>query len=164
MGVTSVAGGQSIASLAQQLFDACDVNRDGQLTKVEFQDMLQALISAPSVNRTNTPSVVAPRSVSATTVAPPAMEGFEASKIPTRQSPKYMFARVAMQYALSDVHDKASAQALLTQMRPALEAEGMTILEVQNDRLKFSYEGQDQWVDVIRAAGSSNQAFQWLVT
>jgi len=161
MGVTSVSAGESIAKMAQQLFNACDSNRDGQLTAVEFQDLLQSLVTKqPLVNRSSAETSVAPRAVAA---APPAMEGFDPAKIPGRQSPKYMFARVAMQQNLSGVNDKAGAEALLEQMRPALKAEGLDVLDIENDRIKIAHEGKEQWIDVIRAAGTADQAFQWMM-
>ena len=160
MGVTSVSAGESIAKMAQQLFDACDSNRDGQLTAVEFQDLLQSLVTKqPLVNRASAETSVAPRAVA----GPPAMEGFDPAKIPARQTPKYMFARVAMQQSLSGINDKAGAEALLEQMRPALKAEGLDVLDVENDRIKIAHEGKEQWIDVIRAAGTADQAFQWMM-
>ena len=59
----------------------------------------------------------------------------------------------------------ATAEALLRQMRPALEAAGITVLDVSRGKIQvLDDQGQIAWVDVIRGAGAFDQAFQWLDT
>jgi len=68
-----------------------------------------------------------------------------------------------MQSDLSSVKDKASAEATLRGMVPALQEAGLNVLDVRGDKIKITYEGQDVWIDVIaRASSGVDPAFQWL--
>ena len=95
------------------------------------------------------------------------MEGFDDTKLgdPSHTSMKYLFGRVAQRYSLASVRDKASAESLLLQMRPDLEAAGITVLDVSRDKIQVrDDQGQTAWVDVIRGASAGDPAFQWLDT
>ena len=97
---------------------------------------------------------------------PSSLEGFDAGKLAnlTHQTPKYQFGRVASNYDLSGVKDKATAEALLKQMKPQLEANGMKVLAIAGDKIQTidPATGKAVWVDVIRGAGSGNPAFAWM--
>ena len=71
---------------------------------------------------------------------------------------------VAQRYSLASVTDKASAESLLIQMRPELEAAGLTVLDVSKDKIQIQIQngqGVTFWVDVIRGASAGDPAFQW---
>ena len=65
-------------------------------------------------------------------------------------------------YSPASVTDKASAEALLMQMRPELEAAGLTVLDVSKGTIQIqNNQGDAIWVDVIRGASAGDPAFQW---
>jgi hypothetical protein len=96
----------------------------------------------------------------------PRLEGFDPAKLadPTHKTPKYQFARVAQNYDLASVKDKASAEALLKNMAPQLESSGVKVLSVAGDAIQTidPATGKSVVVDVIKGANSGNPAFQWL--
>jgi hypothetical protein len=47
-------------------------------------------------------------------------------------------------------------------MAPRLQEAGLNVLDVQGDKIKITFEGQDVWIDVIRGAASGDPAFQWM--
>ena len=92
------------------------------------------------------------------------MAGFDDAKLGnlSHTTVKYLFGRVAQRYSLVSVRDHASAASLLLQMRPDLEAAGITMLDVSRDRIQIrDDERQTAWVDVIRGASAGDPAFQW---
>ena len=94
----------------------------------------------------------------------PLMAGFNDAKLgnPSHTTVKYLFGRVAQRYSLASVHDKASAESLLQQMRPELEAAGITVLDVRGDKIQvLDGQGSTTWVDVIHGASAGDPAFQW---
>jgi len=96
-------------------------------------------------------------------VGPVPLEGYDAGKLhnESHQSVKYRFGRVASHHGLETVTDKASAEALLTRMRPELEAQGLNIKDIKGDKILVKTELGDEWVDVVRGAGSSNPGWWW---
>ena len=95
------------------------------------------------------------------------LEGYDMGKIndPSNSHVKYKFGRIAQNYSLSGVTDKASAEALLNSMKPQMEASGINVLAIKGDKIQVKDDaGQDAWIDVIRATGSSNTGWQWLDT
>ncbi len=92
-----------------------------------------------------------------------ALEGYDNQKLsnPDHKTPKYLFGRVAQNYSLDSVKDKASAEELLKKMLPDLVAAGMIIEEVKGDKIKVKTEIGWEWVDVIRGAGAPNPGFWW---
>jgi hypothetical protein len=145
----------AIQNLQQRLLQSFDANKDNQLSQAEFSNLLGNLLGTGLVNMASTPG--APPAAE-----PPRLEGFNPDKLATGDSPKYRFARAAMQYSLSGVRDKEGAEALLREMQPAFEREGLDVLGIDKDRIKIRYENQEIWVDVMRAASTGAQAFQWL--
>ena len=132
---------------ARTLMTSLDGNRDGQLSTSEFTSFLTGLADTA---RATGPG--------------PHMVGFNDAKLgnPSHTTVKYLFGRVAQRFSLASVRDKASAEALLLQMRPDLEAAGITVLDVSRDRIQVrDDQGQTAWVDVIRGASAGDPAFQW---
>jgi hypothetical protein len=130
-------------------------NRAGGLAAGDFQDMLQHMVvQQPLANHVETQSATA-------SAAPPLFAGFDMQRLPWDQTAKYQFARAASRFSLAGVHDGTSAQALLETMRPTLEAQGLPVLDIQNNRLKIMQEGHEQWIEVIQGAANGTPAFDW---
>jgi hypothetical protein len=91
------------------------------------------------------------------------LEGFDHVKLANlnHRTPKYLFARVAQQFGLESVKDKASGEALLQKMIPYMRAAGLEIAGVKGDKINVKTEIGWEWVDVIRGAGSGNPAWWW---
>lgn len=168
MSTTPIQAPNSLQQLAQFLLGNFDANKDGQLSLEEFSSIL---------GRMNSSTQASPVAIAKTATTPvysagvdvsrakSRLDGFSAAKIANadHRTPKYIFARVAMQSDLSSVKDKASAEATLRGMVPALQEAGLNVLDVRGDKIKITYEGQDVWIDVIaRASGGVDPAFQWL--
>jgi hypothetical protein len=147
-------------AIADQLLKAFDANKDGQLSTAEFTTVLSSML--------NGARAAAPAAAAALDAAPGAMRdtaklaGFNLSKLATSESPKYKFARAALDFDLGSVGSKVDAEALLNQMRPAFAREGLDVEEIKGDRIRITHEGQPVWVDVIRSASVGATAFQWL--
>lgn len=148
----------AVNAMAQQLMLVFDRNRDGQLTATEFTSVLNSLLS----NRTISTEATAAAAGSGATRRTDQLAGFNPAKFDTSQSIKYKFARAAMQFDVSAVKDKAGAEALLNQMRPAMEREGLQVLDISKDKIQVTYEGQPLWVDVIQGSTSGAPLFQWM--
>lgn len=162
MGSVNATASTPIDTLARQLVQRFDSNRDGKLTTEEFTSVLRTLMDAqPSAGTSAAASATAPV-VSAGIRRTDHMAGFDLAKLDASQSTKYRFARAASEASLASVTDKASAEALLTSMRPTFEREGLNVLAVKGDRIQVMHEGQPLWVDVIRGANSGTPSFQWL--
>jgi len=178
MSTIPIQSGNPFQELSRLFAETVDGNRDGQVSQDEFATFLANLLQSLG-NRSNeavsAPTGTAPRStvVRSLTTLPmasesnrPHMSGFSATKLAdsTHDSPKYVFGHLAQNIDLSSVVDKASAEALLQQMRPELEAGGMTILDIEKDSILIPDDhGNPVWVDVIWGAESGRPAFQWLV-
>lgn len=155
----SSTGATGVEALSQQLLRTFDANKDGKLSAGEFTSVLSSMLNA----RTNgTSAIEAPAAATSASRNTSQLAGFDLSKLATSQSPKYKFARAAVDFDLGAVNSKAAAEALLNQMRPALEREGLDVHEVRGDRIRITHEGQDLWVDVIQTASVGATAFQWL--
>lgn len=158
MSSVNATSGTGIDAIAQQLMKAFDRNQDGQLTTAEFTAVLNGMLG----NLPSTTSAAASSSPAATGGTTHQLAGFNLSKLDTSQSIKYKFGRAAMGFSVDSVKDKASAEALLNQMKPAMEREGLEVLEISKDKIRVNYEGQPLWVDVIQGASTGATAFQWL--
>ncbi len=169
MAISSVSSTNPLDQLAKSLVDRFDANGDGQLTTQEFTSFLTnflnsvapgATVNAASANATATQPL---HSLSGSA---PKMSGFSATKLAdtSHDTLKYRFGRVAQQYSLDSVTDKASAAALLNSMKSDLEAAGVQVLEIKKDKIKtIGNSGNEVWVDVIKAAGSGRgTAWQWM--
>lgn len=146
-------GSTGVSAMAQQLMQVFDRNKDGQLTIPEFTSVLSDLMARRTL------SAAAGGSATSRTDQ---LTGFDPAKLDTGQSVKYQFARAAMQFDVSTVKDKASAEALLNQMRPAMQSEGLEVLDISKDRIQVMFEQQPLWIDVIQGANSGSPLFQWL--
>jgi len=151
-----VTSADILQQFARTLMTSLDTNKDKQLSTTEFTSFLTSLgVSGDGAS---------PAVPSALTGPAPYLAGFSDSKLANlnHTTVKYLFGRVAQGYSLSSVNDGASAQTLLEQMRPALEAAGITVQGIKNDKLQVLDDaGDSAWVDVIRGANSGDPAFQW---
>ena len=159
-----VASGNLIDQFARTLMTSLDINRDGQLSTSEFTTFLTKLAGEDLGTDSSTDPT---QHEGPTQLEGPAplLTGFDFGKLgnPSHTTVKYLFGRVAQRYSLTSVHDKASAEALLLQMRPDLEAAGLNVLDVSRDKLQIrDDEGRTVWFDVIRGATAGDPAFQWL--
>lgn len=151
---------QGTGAMAQQLMQVFDRNKDGQLTTTEFTAVLGELLRNRSISSTTESATIA-----AAGSAPrrtDQLAGFNPAKFEMSQSIKYKFARAAMEFDVSSVKDKAGAEALLNQMKPTMQREGLEVLDISKDKIQVMYEGQPLWVDVIQGASSGSALFQWL--
>ena len=163
MSSVNVTSGTGIDAIAEQLMKVFDQNKDGKLSTAEFTSVLNGLLNSQPANATvgangvanSAAPIGAPRSTAH-------LAGFVPEKLVTGQSIKYKFGRAAMDFSVASVHDKASAEALLNQMRPAFQREGLEILQISKDKIQVNFEGQPLWIDVIQNAGTGATNFQWL--
>ena len=116
---------------ARTLMTSLDANRDGQLSTTEFTSFLTRFASAGI----GTDSPISPAQHAGPS---PLMAGFDEAKLgnPSHTTVKYLFGRVAQRYNLLSVRDHASAESLLLQMRPDLEAAGIIVLDVSRDKIQ----------------------------
>lgn len=171
MSINALQSTNPIEQLARSLVDRFDANRDGQLTTEEFTSFLTSFVDSARSAAT-APGIVngAPahglRKGLVDNGGPAALEGFNHDKLkdPTHLTPKYRFARVAQQYSLDGVTSKAAAERLLTSMKADLEAAGLDVVAIRNDKMKLRLDdGREAWIDVMRAVGSGQaKAWQWL--
>jgi hypothetical protein len=91
------------------------------------------------------------------------LEGFDHGKLANlnHKTPKYLFARVAQQFGLESVKDKAAGEALLQKMVPYMKAAGLEIAGVKGDKINVRTDIGWEWVDVIRGAGSGDPGWWW---
>jgi hypothetical protein len=160
-----------IAQLARSLFDVYDTNHDGKLGSDEFARLIAKLTGGTAAATAGTSATASANGTtpvwsSAASGRTPRnrMDGFDSAKIAneSHRTPKYLFARVAQFADLSGVTDKASAEAVLRNMLPELQAAGLEVTDVRGDKLKVMWEGKEGWVDVVQGANSGSPSFQWL--
>jgi len=174
MSIMAVQSSNPLQELARTLFNNYDGNSDGMLSSDEFTTFLNRLVSTTAATTTSTNtglaasafSPVTTTALTLTTGPKSSMEGFDFAKVANTShlTMKYKFARVAWNYDLSSVTDKASAETVLKGMVPDLEKAGLSVIEVKGDSLKLKDESGEFWVDVVRGACSGSPAFQWLDT
>ncbi len=166
MAINSVQPTTPFEQIARSLVDRFDANKDGQLTTEEFTAFLSNFMtSAGTPNQHASQAAVAAQDngLKLGTVKPK-MLGFDTGKMadPTHDSVKSKFARVAKQYSIEGVTSKDAAEQLLNTMKGDLEAAGLNVLDIKNDKIKIrGDQGQDLWVDVLKAVGSG-QAKSWI--
>lgn len=169
MSINPLQSTSTLNDLASALVSRFDSNKDGQLTTEEFTKFLSTMLGSTGLSTSaNTTGATGTTGTSSTTfhgTTRPTMAGFDAGKLAdvTHTTMRYKFGRVAQQYSLESVNDKTSAQALLTTMKPDLEAAGLQVLGVDGDSIKVNDNGQETWIDVIRGSKSGSPAWQWLV-
>ena len=158
-----VPSGNLIEHFARTLMTSLDGNRDGQLSASEFTSFLTKLASE-GLGANSSTHAAEHEGTTPNEGPAPLLAGFDIAKLanPSHTTVKYLFGRVAQRYSLASVHDKASAESLLLQMRPDLEAAGITVLDVSRDKIQIrDDEGRTVWFDVIRGATAGDPAFQW---
>jgi hypothetical protein len=96
-------------------------------------------------------------------VGPVPLEGYDAAKLAdlNHRTVKYQFGRVASHFSLAGVQNKQDAENLLKSMVPALEAAGLKVHEVKGDKIRVDTPLGQEWVDVVRGAGSGNPGWWW---
>jgi hypothetical protein len=170
MAISSVSSGNPLDQLARSLVDRFDANKDGQLTTDEFTSFLSSFLNSVSTGTGNAfgLSGAVPGALPPSSGPKSPMEGFDAAKLadPSHDHVKYKFARVALNYSLNSVTDKASAGALLDSMKADLQAAGIDVLGVKGDKIQVNDDaGQPAWIDVMRGAGRGGAAaWQWMAT
>lgn len=166
MAISSVSSTNPLDQLAQSLVQRFDANQDGQLTTDEFTSFLSSFLNSLSTGTGNALGISS--GVASANAGPKAsLEGYDMRKIgdPSNTHVKYKFGRIAQNYSLSSVTDKASAEALLNSMKPQMQAAGIDVLAIKGDKIQVKDDaGQAAWIDVIRATGSSDTGWQWLDT
>lgn len=135
---------------------------------IESPEYRQRQVAGPAALPTGPVAFQIPQQLPVAQPVPPAapsapLEGFDFNKLnnPNHRTPKYLFARVVQHVPLTSVRDHASAEALLRAIRPQLEAAGLRILDVKNDKIHVITEIGAEWVDVIRGSGAPNPAWWW---
>jgi len=161
MSYLNPTGTTDVDAVAQQLMTVFDRNRDGKLTAVEFTAVLSELLTPRTPG---TPEATGRPAVATAPRRTDQLAGFDHAKLDASTSTKYRFARAAMEFDVSRVKDKASAEALLQEMRPTMEREGLQVVDISKDRIQVMHEGRAVWVDVIQAAASGSARFQWMPT
>ncbi len=173
MSINPLQSTSTLNDLASALVSRFDLNKDGQLTTEEFTQFLSTMLGSTGLStRASTTDSTGSTTGSAGSTGfhgtvRPVMAGFDAGKLAdvTHTTMKYKFGRVAQRYSLESVNDKASAGALLTSMKPDLDAAGLDVLAVDGDSIKVKDDaGQEAWIDVIRGSKSGAPAWQWLDT
>ena len=152
-----VASGNITEQFARTLMTSLDLRRDDPRSADEFTSYLTAL--AGEELGTDSPTHPATHDGPA-----PRMIGFDFATLsdPSHATVKYQFGRVAQRYSLASVRDHASAESLLLQMRPDLEAAGIAVLDVSQDKIQVRDDhGRAGWIGVIGGAGGIDPAFQW---
>jgi hypothetical protein len=164
--MNTIESANPMQDLAQQLVQKFDTNGDGSLTTQEFTTFLTTFMGTLGpTGYTGTGTGTGTTTGAGSGIGRGQMEGFDMNKIgdPGVTTVKYKFARVAQNYGLASVNDMGSAQSLLNQMVPELQAAGVTVLGVDRDKIQvLDDSGQSAWIDVIRGAGGANPAWQWL--
>jgi hypothetical protein len=166
MAISSVSSTNPLDQLARSLVDRFDANKDGQLTSDEFSSFLSNFLNSTATPASSVQGITRGAVPFAKVSTKQPLEGFSASKLAdlSHNSLKYRFGRVAENYSLSSVTDKASAEAVLNSMKSDLEAANVEVLDVKGDKLQLKDDsGKAIWIDVIRGAGAGGGAgWQWL--
>lgn len=94
-----------------------------------------------------------------------AMEGFDTGRLQdTGKSAKDAFAWLSQQAPPPPIHDKAALQVWFqTHIQPGMDRLGHKVLEVKEDKFRFSnWQGDGQgWVDFARGSGAQGGALSW---
>lgn len=167
MSITSISSATNVQSLATNVLQQFDTDRDGRLSVDEFSQFLNRLIDSLSSgdeaahSLTSSLGQATPPLTSLTSAAGDgsyrsALEGFDMRKLddPSTTSVKYQAARVFQNYAPTVDN--------LGNVVSALNAAGLPATQVGDDTIDFG--GSVGKIDVIRAAGEGGRAWQWLPT
>jgi hypothetical protein len=171
MSINPLQSASTLNELASALVSRFDLNKDGQLTTEEFTQFLSSMLgsaglSSAASTAAGTTAATGTSSTAFHGTVRPRMSGFSAVKLAdeSHTTIKYKFGRVAQRYSLEGVHDKASAQDLLTSMKSDFDAAGLNVVDIKGDSIKIKdNSGQESWIDVIYGANGRSPAWQWLV-
>jgi hypothetical protein len=166
MSIPSIPSATNVQSLANNVLQQFDADRDGRLSVDEFGQFLNRLIdslaSGAEASQSLTSSVGQKTTTPLTSLTGATnqggfrntLEGFDMRKLddPETTSVKYQAARVFQHYAptVSNLPDVVAA----------LNAAGLSATQVGDDTIDFG--GSVGQIDVIRAAGEGGRAWQWL--
>ena len=171
MSINPLQSTSTLNELASALVSRFDLNKDGQLTTEEFSQFLSTMLGSTGLSTSakaalDTAGATGGASTAFHGTIRPTMAGFNAAKLAdeSHTTMKYKFGRVAQRYSLESVHDKASAQDLLTSMKPDFDAAGLNVVDIKGDSIKVKDNaGQESWIDVVYSANGRSPAWQWLV-
>src|SRR5262245_57811179 len=112
MAISSVSSTNPLDQLAQSLVQRFDANQDGQLTTDEFTSFLSSFLNSLSTGNGNALGLSTASANTANAGPKTPLEGYDMRKIndPSNTHVKYKFGRIAQNYSLSSVTDKASAE------------------------------------------------------
>lgn len=155
MSSTSNVTGNTLSTLATQLFNSVDGNKDGKLSQGEFRSFLEGLLSKlgeGNESETTTPSVASPKLEETRSVVYQPMLGFDYTKLntPSHTTPKYVFARATQD--LSFAWDRPSRSAGLERIAEYARANGYpNTTVIGDDKLNFG-DGHGE-IDVLTGDG-----------
>lgn len=166
----SIGSSNDLSQIAGRLMDRVDANRDGQLSKDEFNTFLTSLlqgVSATSVAdapaATPAPAAFAPRPLTSLALGASyeAIPGFDSGKMNnlTHTTPKYMFARAVQDIGLLGAPTTASLQSVVDQYN---KATGSSATVKGQDTIDFG--GEIGVVDVIFSVDGPDARWQWITT
>lgn len=163
-------GSNDITQIASRLMDRVDGNRDGQLSKDEFNSFLSSLlqgvaattVGAPASSGTAAQAALASRSLTALSLGAgnyQPIQGFDSGKLNDlgHTTPKYMFARAVQDAGLYGGPTSANLQAVVDQYN---QATGGSATVKGDDTIDFG--GEVGVVDVIFSVGDPQARWQWI--
>lgn len=162
----NIGSSSDVSQMASRLMDRVDANKDGQLSKDEFNSFLNSLLQGvgQSVSPT-TPAraVVTPTALTSLALAGSyqAVPGFDSGKLNdlSHTTPKYMFARAVQDIGLLGAPTTANLQAVVDQYN---KATGGSAKVTGDDTIDFG--GEVGVVDVIFSVGDPGSRWQWCPT
>ncbi|MFN7914027.1 MAG: hypothetical protein U0Q55_01715 [Vicinamibacterales bacterium] len=166
----NIGSSTDISDIASRLMDRVDANRDGQLSKDEFNGFLSSLlqgvastsIGAKGTSATATQAALASRSLTALSLGAgnyQPIPGFDNGKLNdlAHTTPKYMFARAVQDIGLIGTPTTANLQAVVDQYNLAT---GGSAKVKGDDTIDFG--GEVGVVDVIFSVGDPQARWQWI--
>lgn len=166
----NIGSSTDISQIASRLMDRVDANRDGQLSKDEFNGFLSSLLqgvaatsttAASAGTATATQAALASRSLTAVSLGAgnyQPVPGFDNGKMNdlAHTTPKYMFARAVQDIGLLGAPTTANLQAVVDQYN---QATGGSAKVTGDDTIDFG--GEVGVVDVIFSVGDPQSRWQW---
>lgn len=166
----NIGSSTDISQLASRLMDRVDANKDGQLSKDEFNGFLSSLlqgvaatsVGAAAAPATATQAALASRSLTALSLGAgnyEAIPGFDSGKMNnlSHTTPKYMFARAVQDIGLLGAPTTANLQAVVDEYN---KATGGSAKVTGDDTIDFG--GEVGVVDVIFSVSDPQARWQWI--
>lgn len=170
----NIGSSTDISQLSSRLMERVDANRDGQLSKDEFNGFLSSLLQGVAATSTTATAgtatggtataaqaALASRSLTAMSLGAgnyQPIPGFDSGKLNNLEhtTPKYMFARAVQDIGLLGAPTTANLQAVVDQYN---QATGGTATVKGDDTIDFG--GEVGVVDVIFSVGDPQSRWQW---